>query len=443
MSEEPNNGVSSEPARSGHWLPEVPTWTRWKRFWAEFWAIPGAISVLAIAACLALPQLDRALTGHTPHFFAGGTASAVNVLSTIATAMISITGLVFSITIVVLQLAASQFTPRILGTFLQSRITQLTLGVFAGTFLYALTVLHSIREQTSTSPGFVPQIATGFAYVLVLVAVGFFLAFIQHITNSIRVTQVIRDVSRATTKTLDRMIPRPDKVNINNQPDPWIKPEHGPQTPLILHEADDRLSDIDYHHLVATVKQLDVTIKLEVQVGTYIAAGTRIGTIYGNLSNPDEALADIRHGFVLSPQRSMRQDIGFGIRQLVDIAGRALSVGINDPLTAVEVVNALHTILTRVVTRPTPVPYVTDDQGTIRLIYQPQTARDLIALTVTEIAGWGANSVIVTRQLRKMLHELGAIALEEHQELLRNATKLVDQLDQTPPAVRASNTTVE
>jgi uncharacterized membrane protein len=288
-----------------------------------------------------------------------------------------------------------------------------------------------------------PQLAIGFAYVLVVTCIGFFLAFIQHITKSVFVTQVIRDISRTTFKTLDRMSPRSEEIDTTHQPNAWIKPEGVLETPLILHEGDDRLSDIDYHHLVAVSAHLDITIELDVQVGSFIASGTRIGTIYGNLKNPDETLERIRQGFVLSPQRSMRQDTAFGIRQLVDIAGRALSVGINDPLTAVEVVNALHAILTRVVTRPTPIPYVTDYQGNVRLIYKPQTARDLITLATTEIAGWGATSVIVTRQLRKMLRDLSAIALEEHQQPLRNATETVNALDQTPPIVRASTAIVE
>ncbi|MDI9589072.1 MAG: DUF2254 domain-containing protein [Acidobacteriota bacterium] len=439
MTEETVKQPSSEPVRSGHWLPKVPTWNKWRRFWAQFWAIPFVTSVLAIVAGIALPYLDHTLTAQIPHVFAANSASALGILTTISTAMISITGLVFSITIVVLQLAASQFTPRILGTFLQSRVTQLTLGVFTGTFLYALTVLHAVRNTNE----FIPQLAIGFAYVLVVTCIGFFLAFIQHITKSVFVTQVIRDISRTTFKTLDRMSPRSEEIDTTHQPNAWIKPEGVLETPLILHEGDDRLSDIDYHHLVAVSAHLDITIELDVQVGSFIASGTRIGTIYGNLKNPDETLERIRQGFVLSPQRSMRQDTAFGIRQLVDIAGRALSVGINDPLTAVEVVNALHAILTRVVTRPTPIPYVTDYQGNVRLIYKPQTARDLITLATTEIAGWGATSVIVTRQLRKMLRDLSAIALEEHQQPLRNATETVNALDQTPPIVRASTAIVE
>lgn len=130
----------------------MPTWNKWRRFWAQFWAIPFVTSVLAIVAGIALPYLDHTLTAQIPHVFAANSASALGILTTISTAMISITGLVFSITIVVLQLAASQFTPRILGTFLQSRVTQLTLGVFTGTFLYALTVLHAVRNTNEFIP---------------------------------------------------------------------------------------------------------------------------------------------------------------------------------------------------------------------------------------------------------------------------------------------------
>lgn len=433
----PKNETNDEPVVYGHWLPEVPRWNWWNQFWTRFWAIPLALSISAIAAGLVIPQIDRAVGQSLPFLFEGGPDGARSVLTTISSAMISVTGLVFSVTMVVLQLASNQFTPRILESFLEERITQITLGVFAGTFLYALTVLRCVHSETDTDTGFVPQIATSLAFLSVIVSVGFFLAFIHHITTSIRVTNVIRDLSRRTINTMDCMIPGGSTIQPRQGAREWNPPRDGAVTPIVLEQADDRLSDIDYPYLVKLAETLDTAIELTTQVGSYIGAGTQVGVVYAEV---DEAvMTKIRKGLVLSPQRSLRQDIGFGIRQLVDIASRALSPGINDPLTAVEAINALHTILIRAVTRQTPVPYVTDKAGTIRLVYRPQTADELVELAVTEIAVWGAGAVIVPEQLRRMLEILHGVAREEYRDTLNRMTELVNELDETPGHARATN----
>ena len=133
-----------------------------------------------MALGLALPVIDQSIGEPWGWVFQGGVDGARAVLGTIAGAMISVTGLVFSITMVVLQLASSQYSPRVLGAFLDSRISQTTLGVFTGSFIYALTVL---RKVGGGSDDRVPQISVTFAYLYVLLAVAMFLAFIHHITD--------------------------------------------------------------------------------------------------------------------------------------------------------------------------------------------------------------------------------------------------------------------
>ncbi|MDO5684325.1 MAG: DUF2254 family protein, partial [Propionibacteriaceae bacterium] len=138
--------------------PRVRPQPWWSRMWRPFWAVPAACAVGAVVAGLFLPQLDRTLGAELPFVFPGGPDGARSVLGTIAGAMISVTGLVFSITMVVLQLASQQFTPRLLGTFLQSRLSQGTLGSFIASFVYALTVLREVRGEQSGN-AFVPQLS--------------------------------------------------------------------------------------------------------------------------------------------------------------------------------------------------------------------------------------------------------------------------------------------
>ncbi len=179
-------------------VPDLPRSTFWSRLWEPFWVLPMVVVVLAFSAGLALPQLDEALAEHVPYVFQGGPDGARSLLGTIASAMISVTGLVFSITMVVLQLASSQFTPRILGTFLQSRITQLTLGLFIASFVFALTVLRSVQGGSEAATEFVPQVSVTLAFLLVTASVGLFIAFIQHITTSIQVTHVTASLGDRT-----------------------------------------------------------------------------------------------------------------------------------------------------------------------------------------------------------------------------------------------------
>jgi len=126
--------VSEEAGR-----PEAPQLNWWNRIWRRFWALPAAIAGASVVLGFAVPEIDDLLENPLPALFQGGTDGARSLLSTIAGAMISVTGLVFSITIVVLQLASSQFSPRVLGRFLENRTTQVTLGVFTGSFLYSPT----------------------------------------------------------------------------------------------------------------------------------------------------------------------------------------------------------------------------------------------------------------------------------------------------------------
>ena len=176
------SGTDATRARGGTPSVEASSW--WHNVWRPFWAVPAACAVSAVALGLALPLLDEGLQTELPYVFQGGPSGARNLLGTIATGMISMTGLVFSITMVVLQLASSQFTPRVLGSFLESRITQATLGVFTASFVFALTVTRSVRGDYGETGTFVPQVSVTAAFVLVLASVGCFLAFIHHITSS-------------------------------------------------------------------------------------------------------------------------------------------------------------------------------------------------------------------------------------------------------------------
>ena len=181
---------------------------------SSFWLVPAACVAVAIGLAMLLTTIDQRLgQAGSPLVFTGGPEAARTLLSTITlvimaiiTSMISFTGLVFSITVVVLQLTSSQFSPRVLRTFLSDRANQLALGVFTATFVYAMMVLRTVRSSFEGSP-FVPQLATTVAVGLVLLSVGIFLYYIHHITNSIRAASIIAGIGRETRAELDRRYP--------------------------------------------------------------------------------------------------------------------------------------------------------------------------------------------------------------------------------------------
>ena len=183
---------------------------RWQllreRLRAGFWVVPGACVVLAVLLALALVALDRRLQAELAFTFGAGPDGAREVLGAITTAMITFTGLVFSITIVVLQLTSSQFSPRVLRTFLRDRQTQYALGVFTATFVYAVMVLRTVNSGEDEE-AFVPAVATTVAVALLLLSVALFVAYIHHIATAMQASSIIAAIGAETRSSLEKRFP--------------------------------------------------------------------------------------------------------------------------------------------------------------------------------------------------------------------------------------------
>lgn len=421
--------------------PQLTTPSWWTRMWSPFWAVPVACAVAALALAVLLPLVDRRLTEYLPVFFHGGPDGARSVLTTIATAMISVTGLVFSITMVVLQLASSQFTPRVLGSFLDSRVTQVTLGVFVATFVFALTVLRSVvGDSVPGSQRYVPTLSVSTAFVLVLASVGMFLAFIHHITTSIQVTTVVSRLADATVDLVDQHFPQ-DESSRSAIPPTWSP---GPQDERATLPVVDRYGyvvAIDFDRLIRAATAAGVVLVLERGLGDYLVEGQPLATAWrAPGQQPDGAQQDeadldlasqVSGAFLVGGQPSMRQDVTFGVRQLVDIAERALSPGINDPTTAVQVLNELHRVLRIVVTRDPTSAYVSDDDAVVRVVHRQPTSGDLVRLSTEEIAHWGRDSVQIPRRLIELFDDLQAAASERNSsELARVRSQVLEIVGQ-------------
>ncbi len=402
-------------ARASVLTPPSETW--WRRLWRPFWALPVAICLAALVAGIVIPTIDEVFIGSVPYVFEGGPNGARTLLGTIAGAMISVTGLVFSVTIVVLQLASSQFTPRIIPQFLASRITQGTLGFFLATFIFSLTVMRAVRGSNEDIVKFVPDVAVTVAFVLVLISVGYFLAFIHNITSSIQVSRIISRLGKSTVAVADRIYPEADAAAGQDDSDgsgdidlasdaTWSPPPDASRTDIVTPHRYGRVTSIDYPALVDAADAIDAVIVIEIDHGHFVAEGERLAVVWGEEDLDDARRRAIERAFHLGDERSMVQDIAFGFRQLIDIADRALSPGINDPTTAAQTIDELHRTLRRIVQRDPPSRYVAGPGGDVRVVHRLPTFQFLLDLAVDEIAHYGRSSIQIPRRLLTMLEVL-------------------------------------
>jgi uncharacterized membrane protein len=435
MQREPDGGTDEVGA-----LPRTRSISRWDRLWRPFWVLPMVIVVAAVLAGYLVPELDRLAADELPYVFPGGPNGARDMLGTIAGAMISVTGLVFSITMVVVQLASSQYSPRILGDFLASRTTQVTLGIFAASFTYALTVLRSVIGESGEGGAFVPQLAVTLGFLLVLASVGMFLAFIHHITRSIQVSSIVSSLGDDTLDVVRRYFPEPSSPGARLGTVRWDG-EEGLEPQTVAAEEHGAVVELDHRGLVAHAAEHDLVLEVLLQVGDAVPEGLPALRVWRPVGSPpldDERLAPIRRLVAVEQDRVLNQDPALGIRKLVDIAERALSPGINDPTTAVQVLDELHRILRLTVTRA-ELPALVSRDGRLRLVHRPQRVEQLIDLAIAEPLHYGEGSLQVPRRIAAMVDDLRAVALAEHRPALERWARRADAVVRTQEARHAGD----
>lgn len=376
-----------------------------------FWLVPAACVVVALVLALGLPRFDVS----TRLLFPGGPESARSFLSSITTAMISVTGLVFSITIVALQLAAGQFSSRVMRDFLRDRTIQFTFGVFVATFTYAMVLQRSVRGTSNGPKSFVPQLAVSIAFVFVLASVAVFIVYINHIANAIRVANIVDRIGVETRVVLDQRYPH--NAVTHTPALPTEPPNHSVACP---HPG--VLVSLNEKALVDSAANADAVVALIPTVGDFVPAGATLFAVYGDGLGADELLRHV----AFDSERTYEQDVAFGFRELVDIAERALSPAVNDPTTAAQAIDILHDLLRRLATRPTPTGLHTDATGRLRLIVPVHTFADFLALALEEIEHYGADDVQTPRRMHVMLTDLYGVALPAYRPLLQAQLRHAD-----------------
>ena len=363
----------------------------WDNVSSSYWFIPSLMSVGAVALSLVLIDVDGRVGPDWMDgvsLYANKPDGARAVLSTIAGSMIGVAGVTFSITIASVVYASGQYGPRLLTNFMSDRGNQVTLGTFIATFLYCLLVLRTIRSaDEGDGPdlvvAFVPHIAVLTGLALALASIAVFIFFIHHVPESIHVSNLVAGVGHDLCHKIDVLFP----VRIGHgAPTPEAVRDGGAVTEVpegfysdarrVAADSDGYITGVDAEGLMALAVEHDLLIRVRHRPGDFVAAGDTLVLAWPPDRAGDRAVDDIRTAFAWGRQRTARQDVRFLVNELVEIAARALSPGVNDPFTAISCLDWLSAALKDLAGRDFPGAERYDDGGRLRVVAFPTTFED-------------------------------------------------------------------
>ncbi len=330
---------------------------------AGLWLVPLTCVLAGVGLSFGTIAIDKAYDYELiPPSISGGPDAALEILGTIAASMVSLAALVLTITMVVVQLAMGQFSPRIVQRILKDKPSQLAIGVFVGTFAHAMLALREVRTE---GEGVVPGLAVVVAFALVIISIMVLVWYVNHIGRKLRVSALIELVGDDTRKLLDRFYQQPDVAQ-------------SPKEATILAPQSGVIIEIDHQALVGIAEAADCVLALKPAVGDFIPAGAPLFEIEGagERVDADAALHALKFGL----ERTLDQDVAYGLRMLVDIAERSLSDSpFLDPTTAVQAIDRLHDCLRQLAPRPFPDGRYSDTKGKVRLITHAMAWEDYVA----------------------------------------------------------------
>jgi uncharacterized membrane protein len=381
------------------------------------WLIPVMCVLAGIALSVATVWIDRASGFELiPRWLTGGPDAALGILSTIAISMVSLATLVLTITMVVVQLAMGQFSPRIVQSFLRDRPSQLAIGLFVASFAHSMLAM---REVQFDDGGQVPGVAVAVAYVLVLTSIAMLVLYVDHIGRSLRVSALIELVGDDTRRQLERWYPDPIAEQVEDRT-------------LVTAAESGVLIGIDRDALLRLAASADCSLRLLVGIGAYVPAGSPLVSIEGDAPTLDRTA--VYDSLAFGPERTLDEDVAYGFRMLVDMGERSLSEGpFLDPTTAVQAIDRLHDGLRQLVRRQLHDGVYCDASGIPRLSIPTMAWDDYVHLAFDEIRLAGHASPQVSRRLFAALDDLLQVApparrpvLVEQRDLL---TLAVDHLE--------------
>jgi uncharacterized membrane protein len=349
----------------------------------SYWFLPTVMTLASVLLFVVTSWLDYRSDASwleaIPWLTASEPAGARAVLSVIASSMIGVAGVTFSITIAVVSFASGNFGPRILTNFMRDKGNQITLGTFVATFIYCLMALRLVRDvnpelSESQKAAFVPQITLVVALFLTFASLAVLIYFLHHVPESIRVSTVVAKIGKSLEKRVDEIFP---SVLGESSSVPEEPVRSQPGSPLLSVESG-YIQYLDDPTLMTKACELDLVIWLEARPGDFIYVGQRLGIVEGPGDLDDDVSHDLLSAFGIGRHRTQNQDFLFLVDELVEIAARALSPGINDPTTAISCIDWLGNALVEISRREPPSSCRRDRQGAIRIVAPTIEFREMV-----------------------------------------------------------------
>ncbi len=407
------------------------------QFWGDlrssFWFMPSLMVAGSIALAMALIEADLAGSdqwlSQWPRLFGVGEEGARLILSTLAGSMMTIMGITFSMTLLALVLASSQYTSRILRNFMRSRVTQFTLGVFAGIFAYCLIVLRAIRGSGGVDE-FVPSLAVFFAFVISLGGVGVLIYFIHHIASSIQASNIIASVAHETNASIDRLLPekqdnKPDEDDLRSQGLESLDKRTWYPVPAAVSGY---IQNVNSDALLLLAEEIRTIVRMEHGVGGFIVQDTALVSLALTYPPDQKTIDTLNAAYSISRHRTVEQDPAFGIRQIVDIAIKALSPGVNDTSTAIICVDYLTSVMARLAGRQFPLSHRYEGE-TLRVVAIVTSFEGLLAEAFDQIRGSAEENVAILARMLGALHTIGSQTIRpSHLRALSEQLQYIDEL---------------
>ena len=380
---------------------------KWDKLKATFWFIPVVLIVISILLSFILVYVDGLVRfpqdGFGRFLFVNSTDSARSILSTISGAMMGVAGTVFSITLVVLTLASSQFGPMLIKNFMYVRLNQVVLGSYISTYLYCLLVLNVIRDGNNYT--FIPSLSILVAIIAAITNIILLIIFIHQISISIQANKVISDISDFISKQVETLFPEKmgEAKEIEENVDIATVISGYQKRISIKSPKSGYLQYIDSEALMEIITKNDSLLELHYRPGGHLVKDVEIGSLYSNDNWEKDELEKIFKQFVIGKNKTSQQDLEYSINQMVEIALRALSPGINDPYTAIDCIDNLTATISYLAQAKFPSKYLFEDGGKLRIIADTIDFEGVLDAAFNQIRQFSGRSTAVIIRLLEAL----------------------------------------
>ena len=386
----------------------------YERISASYWFLPSVMAVLAACLAFLLIEIDVNVQpdwlGVGPFLYATQPDGARAILSAIGGSMIGVAGTVFSVTMAAVVFASGSFGPRLLTNFMNDRGNQVTLGVFVATFVYCMLVLRSVRDGGDSdvfAAMFVPNIAIFGAIILAIFSIGVLIYFIHHVPSNIHISNVIAGIGTSLNERITSDFPeRPERSKEELENVLWQVPpcfrdgaeaERGADPLPYAEIGSDRagyLQIVDSESLINGAKKSDVVVRLTCRPGMFVHPGRIVFQAWPTERASDDLRSDLLSSLAAGNSRSPRQDINFLFDELVEIAGRALSPGVNDPYTAITAMDWLTSAVASLAAREPPSRFLCDEDGRLRAIVMTASFSEYLEIAFGHLRQYASSDMI-------------------------------------------------